>query len=157
MRHRTKTHLLTKEQIDSLLLKLEVGRFGTIDRDGFPYVLPMHFVYFDNAIYMHGLAKGKKLDNLKLNQNVCFEVDEMIGLLYEGVSDPCDVNTEFNSVIIKGKASLLDSFDEKQKALKSIVAKFTPHLLDKELPEKMIKATAVIKIDILKCAGRYYK
>ncbi|MCT7646111.1 pyridoxamine 5'-phosphate oxidase family protein [Aliarcobacter butzleri] len=79
MRHRTKTHLLTKEQIDELLLKAEVGRLGTISEDG----LPMHFVYFDNKICMHGLPKGKKIDNIKFNSNVCFEVDEMIGLLYE--------------------------------------------------------------------------
>ena len=29
---------------------------------------------------------------------------EMIGLLYEGVENPCDVNTEFNSVIVEGKS-----------------------------------------------------
>ena len=43
MRHRTKTHLLTKEQIDELLLKAEVGRLGTISEDGFPYILPIYF------------------------------------------------------------------------------------------------------------------
>ncbi len=42
-------------------------------------------------------------------------------------------------------------------AFSSIVAKFTPHLVDKELPSKMINGTAVIKIDILECVGRYYK
>ncbi|MBF7066500.1 pyridoxamine 5'-phosphate oxidase family protein [Aliarcobacter butzleri] len=157
MRHRTKTHLLTKEQIDELLLKAEVVRLGTISEDGFPYVLPMHFVYFDNKIYMHGLPKGKKIDNIKFNSNVCFEVDEMIGLLYEGVENPCDVNTEFNSVIVEGKASLVSEFDEKYQALSQIVAKFTPHFVGKELPEKMIKGTAVIRIDILNCIGRYYK
>ncbi|WP_418184747.1 pyridoxamine 5'-phosphate oxidase family protein [Aliarcobacter vitoriensis] len=157
MRHRTKTHLLTKEQIDELLFRSEVGRLGTISEDGFPYILPMHFVYVDNKIYMHGLPKGKKIDNVKLNPNVCFEVDEMIGLLYEGVENPCDVNTEFNSVIVEGKAFLVSDFDEKYEALSKIVAKFTPHLVGRELPEKMIKGTAVIKIDILKCVGRYYK
>ena len=106
---------------------------------------------------MHGLPKGKKIDNIKFNSNVCFEVDEMIGLLCEGVENPCDVNTEFNSVIVEGKAFLVSEFDEKYQALSQIVAKFTPHFVGKELPEKMIKRTAVIRIDILNCVGRYYK
>ena len=92
MRHRTKTHLLTQEQIEELFLRAEVGRLGTFSQDGFPYVLPMHFVYFDNKIYLHGLAKGKKIDNIKFNSNVCFEIDEMLSLLYEGVENPCDVS-----------------------------------------------------------------
>lgn len=157
MRNRTKTHLLTKKQIDELLLKSEVGRLGTISKDGFPYILPMHFVSFENKIYMHGLPKGKKIDNIKFNENVCFEVDEMIGLLYEGVENPCDVNTEFNSIIIEGKASLVDEFEEKSIALSKIVEKFTPHLKAKEMPVKMVEGTAVIRIDILNCVGRYYK
>ncbi|ABB45235.1 Pyridoxamine 5'-phosphate oxidase-related, FMN-binding [Sulfurimonas denitrificans DSM 1251] len=157
MRHRTKTHLLTQEQILELLHRAEVGRMGTFSKDGFPYIVPMHFVYFDNKIYMHGLPMGEKVDNIKYNQNVCFEVDEMLSLLYEGVENPCDVNTEFNSIIIQGYASIVDDFYEKQKALSQIVKKFTPHLLDKEMPPKMIEGTAVIRINIIKCVGRYYK
>ena len=117
----------------------------------------MHFVYYDNKIYMHGLAKGKKIDNIKFNSSVCFEIDEMISLLYEGVENPCDVNTEFNSIILKGTASLVSNFNEKHAALSKIVEKFTPHLKNKELPEKMVKGTAVIRIDILDYVGRYYK
>ncbi|MDD2448170.1 MAG: pyridoxamine 5'-phosphate oxidase family protein [Sulfurimonas sp.] len=157
MRHRTKTHLLTQEQILEFLHRAEVGRMGTFSKDGFPYVVPMHFVYIDNKIYLHGLPKGEKIDNIKYNQNVCFEVDEMLSLLYEGVEDPCDVNSEFNSIIIQGHAFIVEDFDEKHKALSKIVEKFTPHLMEKEIPPKMIKGTAVIKIDIMKCVGRYYK
>jgi len=157
MRNRTKTHLLTEEQIDDMFTRSHVGRLGTYSEDGYPYVLPMHFVYFDSKIYMHGLPKGKKIDNIKFNSNVCFEIDEMLSLLYEGVENPCDVNTEFNSIILRGTASLVKEFDEKHTALLKIVEKFTPHLTGKELPEKMVKGTAVIKIDILDYVGRYYK
>ncbi|MCK9473079.1 pyridoxamine 5'-phosphate oxidase family protein [Sulfurimonas sp.] len=157
MRHRTKTHLLSKEQIEELFLRAEVGRLGTFSQDGFPYVLPMHFVYFENKIYMHGLPKGKKIDNIVFNQNVCFEIDEMLSLLHEGVENPCDVNTEFNSIIANGTASIVTDFDEKKIALSKIIEKFTPHLAAKEMPLKMINTTAVIRVDILECVGRYYK
>lgn len=157
MRHRTKTHLLRQEQILEFLRRAEVGRIGTFSKEGYPYVVPMHFVHFNNKTYLHGLPMGEKIDNIKYNRNVCFEVDEMLSLLYEGVENPCDVNTEFNSVIIQGHASLVENFYEKNKALFEIIRKYTPHLIDKEILPKMIKGTAVIQIDIVKCVGRYYK
>ena len=113
MRHRTKTHLLTEEQIDALLERAEVGRLGTFSQDGYPYIVPMHFVYFNQKIYMHGLPVGQKIDNIKFNCNVCFEIDEMLSLLYKDVQNPCDVNTEFNSIVVQGQASIVEDFDEK--------------------------------------------
>ena len=97
------------------------------------------------------------MENIKLNPNVCFEIDEMISLLYDGVENPCDVNTEFNSIILQGHATIVEDFDEKKIALLKIVEKFTPHLKNKELPLNMINGTAVIGIDVMKCVGRYYK
>ncbi|MFA5233329.1 MAG: pyridoxamine 5'-phosphate oxidase family protein [Sulfurimonas sp.] len=157
MRHRTKTHLLTQEQILELLHRAQVGRLGTISKDGYPYIVPMHFVHFDNKIYLHGLPMGKKIDNIKYNPNACFEIDEMLSLLYKGVENPCDVNSEFNSIIIQGHASIVEDFDEKHEALFKIIEKFTPHLADKEMPSKMIHGTAVIRIDVVECVGRYYR
>jgi hypothetical protein len=157
MRHRTKTHLLTQEQIEALFKRAEVGRIATLNKDGYPYVLPMHFVYDNTKIYLHGLPKGQKIDNIKANPKVCFEIDEMISLISEGIEDPYDVNTEFNSIILYGTASIVDDFDEKRVGLSKIVEKFTPHLMEKELPVPMINGTAVIRIDIVKCIGRYYK
>ena len=157
MRHRTKTHLLTKEQTDELLYRAEVGRIGTINKNGSPYVLPMHFVYQEGKIYLHGLPKGQKIENIRANPKVCFEVDEMLSLLYENVENPCDVNTEFNSVIVQGTAKIVNDLDEKRFALQKIVEKFTPHLKDMEIPMGMIGGTAVICVEIEECVGRYYK
>lgn len=81
----------------------------------------------------------------------------MLSLLYDGVENPCDVNTEFNSIILRGQASLVNNLEEKSIALSKIVEKFTPHLMNKELPINMIKGTAVIKIEIFDYVGRYYK
>lgn len=157
MQHRTKTHLLTKEEIKEALNLAQVGRIGIVCSDGLPYVLPLHFVYADEKIYLHGLPKGKKIEGIKQNPNVCFEIDQMVSLLKEGVENPCDVNTEFNSVILQGKASLVGDFEEKKSALKRIVEKFTPLLINQEIPDKMIQGTAIIRIDILNSTGRYYR
>ena len=157
MQQRMKTHSLTKEQIGCLLLKAQVGRIATQNRSGYPYVVPVHFVYGNGRIYVHGLPKGQKLDNIANNPKVGFEIDEMLGLLEEGVEAPCDINTEFNSVIIIGKAEILTDFTKKRDVLNKLVEKYTPRLSGKELPENMVKGTAVIEIAILECTGKYYK
>lgn len=156
MRHRTKTHLLSLEQIKALFERAKVGRLGCIRQDGYPYVVPMHFVYSENKIYLHGLPKGQKIEILRSNPKVGFEIDEMISLLDQDVENPCDVNTAFNSIILQGEAIIVDNLDEKKEALSKIVRKFTPHLIDKKLPENMLNGTAVIRIDINECIGRYY-
>ena len=156
MEHRMKTHPLTEEQMDQLLGRASVGRFATLDADGFPYAVPVHFVLWQGKIYLHGLPKGEKLQNLARNNKVCFEADEMLGLLCDGVENPCDVNTQYNSVILRGTARLLEDPEQKAVILREIVAKYTPHLSQQPIPEGMIRGTGVVEITPVTRTGKYY-
>ena len=104
MQHRMKTHRMSESEIEALFGEAQVGRLATLNPDGFPYVTPVHFVYYKGKIYIHGLIKGQKIDNLKANPKVCFEIDKMIGFLPSEL--PCDVNTEYRSVIAFGAAAM---------------------------------------------------
>ncbi len=155
MQGRMKSHQLTERQIESLLLEEQVGRLATFNANGFPYITPVHFVYFNNKIYIHGLNKGQKIDNIKNDKKVCFEVDKMERFLL--AERPCDVNTEYLSVIILGEAKMLDNEDEKIEPLRKIVKKYTPSLAGEAFPEKVIKATSVIEVSVIECTGKFYK
>ncbi len=157
MQNRMRTHLLAKEQINELLLRAEVCRIATQSPDGYPYVVPMHFVYYNDKIYTHGLPKGQKLEYIAQNSKVGLEVDELIGFIYEGADIACDVNTEYNSVIILGNAVVLTDQEYKREVLNKIVHKYTPCFSAQELPDNMVINTAVIEISILECTGKYYK
>lgn len=157
MQNRMKTHLLTKEQIYELLLRAKVCRIATQSPDGYPYVVPMHYIYYNEKIYTHGLPKGQKLEYIAQNSKVGFEVDEMISLIYEGVDNACDVNTEYNSVSIYGDAVVLTDLKYKREVLNKIVDKYTPCFSGQELPENMVRGTAITEISILECTGKYYK
>jgi len=156
MQHRMKTHILTKEQIDNLLMKTQMGCLATLNANGVPYVTPIHFLYLDNAIYIHGLPKGQKIDNIKANSSVSMAVYDMDCLLLDPDGKPCDTNTKYQSVIIEGTAVLLDNVEQKKKILNGIVEKYTPHLVDKPLPENMLKGTAIIEISINIVTGKYF-
>lgn len=156
MQYRMKTHILDREVIDKLLNEIQTGCLATVNCDGTPYVIPVHFVYLDRAIYIHGLPKGKKIENIKMNPSVSMTVYNMDGLLLDASHNPCDTNTKYQSVIIDGKAVLLEDYKAKAKALDKIVEKYTPHLADKALPENMVRGTAVIKITVDEITGKYY-
>ncbi len=156
MQHRMKTHRLTEQQMNQLLERVQTGSFATLNSDGTPYITPMHFVHYNNAIFAHGLPKGKKLDNIAYDSRIGFSVYEMDKLLLDPDGNPCDTNTKYESVIISGTAKLVDNIDEKGNIMKKIVEKYTPHLANKELPINMVKGTAVIQIDITEMTGKYY-
>jgi len=151
-----KTHQLSEEQIHQLLECSQIGSLVTLNFDGTPYVTPMHFVYYQNAIFVHGLPKGKKIDNISNDARIGFCVYEMEKLLLDSDGNPCDTNTKYESVIVSGIAKLVDNIEEKNSVLKEIVKKYTPHLAGKELPINMVKGTAVIQIDITEMTGKYY-
>ena len=156
MQHRMKTHPLTEEQINNLLQRAQTGSLATLNPDGTPYSTPIHFVYFDNAIFLHGLPKGKKLDNIAHDSRVGFSVFEMDKLLLDPDGKSWDTNTKYESVIISGTAKLVDDIEEKRNALNKIVEKYTPHLVNNEIPNNMVKGTAVIRIDVTEITGKYY-
>jgi len=156
MQHRMRTHPLTEQQIDQLLKRAQTGSLATLNPDGTPYSTPIHFIYFDGAIFFHGLPKGKKLDNIAHDSRVGFSVYEMDKLLLDPDEKPCDTNTKYESVIISGTAKPIDDIEEKSTVLKRIVEKYTPHLVNNEIPNNMVKGTAVIRIDVEEMTGKYY-
>lgn len=156
MQHRMKTHQLNRRQIDSLLDRAEVASLATVNADGTPYVTPVHFLYQEGAVYVHGLSAGQKIGNIKANPAVCLTVYEMKSLLLDPAEKTCDTNTGYQSVILQGTASLLADVGAKKTVLEGIVRKYTPALSDRVLPENMIKGTAVLKIRADAATGKYY-
>ncbi len=155
MQARMKQHQLADAEINELLSKSSVGHIATHNRDGFPYVLPVHFVYVDDKIYIHGLIQGTKIDNLKANPKVCFEVEDMEGLIMDDKA--CDVNTKYKSVVVFGNATMVEEVEKKIEVLDKIVGKYTPQLSGQKYPDNMLKGTGIIEISILSITGKYYK
>lgn len=157
MQHRMKTHQLTTEQIDSLLKDSLVGTLATINETGVPYATPLHYFYDNGKIYFHGLPKGQKIDNLKRNPHVSFNVYRMEGLLLDGAGTPCDTNTKYQSVIAQGQAEIVSDIDRKRAVLDAIVDKYTPQYSGTRLPDNMVKGTAVVVINVTELTGKYWE
>lgn len=122
---RSQCEVKDKEKVEEILGRCRIGRLATIGADGYPYVTPLNYVYWNGAVYFHCARKGEKLDNIAIDARVCFEVD--IPLAYKGTDcDPespaCNVHQFYHSVIIRGRAEVIDNADEKVAALNALMA-----------------------------------
>jgi len=114
-----------RETIDSLLRRGTVGRMATTGADGYPYITPLNYVYFNGSIYFHCARAGEKLDNIKRDNKVCFEVDIPLAYLdldYYGENpEACQVHQFYHCIIVRGLAEVVREIGEKIAALNALV------------------------------------
>jgi len=135
--------------IEDILSRATVCRLGLCD-GGRPYVVPLCFGYKENALYFHCAMEGKKLEILRKNENVCFEVDIEHELIKGEAA--CDWGMKYKSVIGFGKAVFVEDAESKRKALDIIMQQFSEKSF--EYPANAIENTVVIKVEIESMTGK---
>jgi len=149
-----KKEISDRNVIDDLLRSAPVGRLGTMGRDGYPRIKPLNFVHIDHAIYFHSAREGEKIDDIRRDNRVCFEVDLPIAYIKGGQDEPCRASYLFQSVIIYGKAVLVHDEPERRKALSELMRKYQPGGGYGEFREAKLAMTAVVRIDIETMTGK---
>jgi nitroimidazol reductase NimA-like FMN-containing flavoprotein (pyridoxamine 5'-phosphate oxidase superfamily) len=120
--------LMSREESRLLLQQCLVGRIGTVDNDGVPYVTPVNYTYESdlNRIYIHHSSKeGHLLNNLKVSNCVCFEIDQPDEIV--NVSPGmhiCNGDQIYRSVICFGRMLVVDS-EEKSRGLRLLGSKYS--------------------------------
>jgi len=150
----------SKEKIKEFLDKEHVGRIASIDENGYPQIIPMNFVFLDDAIYMHSHTKGEKLENVTRNEKVGFEVDRELEFLPSYFEDPKDASladTLYISVVIKGKGEIVKDKKEKTYALNGLLKKYQPEGKYEPISPEMevLDEVAIIKITPDSMRGKY--
>jgi hypothetical protein len=150
----------SKKKIQEFLDVEHVGRIASIDENGYPQIIPMNFVFLNDAIYMHSHTKGEKLDNVRRNQKVGFEVDRELEFLPSYFEDPKNASladTLYISVVIKGLGSIVENKDEKTLALNGLMKKYQPEGRYDPIKAEMavVNEVAIIKIVPDSIRGKY--
>ncbi|MGL5617250.1 MAG: pyridoxamine 5'-phosphate oxidase family protein [Sarcina sp.] len=148
---RKKYLILSEDKIKKALETTEFGVLGTIGENGYPYTVPVNFVYIDSSIYFHCGILGNKIDNINFNNKVSFTIVPHSKVLRE------KFDSEYESVIAFGDASEVFS-DEKRNILLEILNKYSKDYIasGKIYIEKAIDAVKVFKIDIKHLSGKSY-
>lgn len=149
---RRKDREIFNEEIDEILVNGEYGILSTINENGYPYTVPLSYVYYDKCIYFHCAREGQKLENINKNPKVSFCVVVNTEVL------PDKFSTKYKSVIAFGEASEV-SDEIKETVLFETIKKYSKGFLEegKKYIEKGKAHTKIIKIDIQHITGKARK
>jgi nitroimidazol reductase NimA-like FMN-containing flavoprotein (pyridoxamine 5'-phosphate oxidase superfamily) len=152
MRH-PERELKNRETITALLEKCLVGRIATVSRRGIPVIKPVNFLYWNGKVYIHSSLKGEKVKDIRRGSPVCFEVDEPIAYVTAG-EKACSANYYFRSIIMKGEAGLVRQKTKRLEILERLMEKYQPERGYGEIPEEILKKTAIIEIVVKKMTAK---
>ena len=148
---RRKRQQLTKTECVEILTRNTSGVLAVLGDEGYPYAVPMSYVYDESAIYLHCAKSGHKLDAIKSYDKVSFCVIDKDNVV------PQKYTTYFRSVILFGRASVLNNEDEIYSAIEKLALKYNP-TDSKENRAMSIKneysSVCLVKIDIEHMTGK---
>ena len=129
---RSKANMLTNEEVENILKTSPNGTLALYGENGYPYSVPVNFVYSDGKIYFHGAAEGYKLDCMKKDPHVSFSVIGKDDIAKENFT------TLFSSVIAFGTIRVIDTMEEKIPVLEAMVGNYSSEFMEsgKELIRK---------------------
>lgn len=134
-----------------VILKVQTsGVLSVYGDDGYPYGVPLSYVYSDGKLYMHSAKEGHKIDAIRNNSKVSFTVvskDDVV---------PEEYTTHFQSVIVFGKARILEGDTEKRNAIEILAEKYMPDLKEgrQQEIEKEFSHLCMIEVSIDHMTGK---
>ena len=111
---------LTPEECDIVLGRSTSGVLAVTGDGGYPYAVPLSYVWRDGKLYFHWAVSGHKLDAVRPDDRASFCVvdqDEIV---------PEKYTTCYRSVIVFGRVRILDDPDEKRRAIEALSQKYRP-------------------------------
>lgn len=136
-------------EIEGVLGRAVVCRLGMCD-EGLPYVVPLCFGYKDNALYFHCSCEGKKLEMLRKNDKVCFEVDVDCEIVK--ADKACDWGMKYKSVIGFGEAVFVEDVEGKRESLDIIMRQYSDASF--EYAAESVENITVVKVEIEGMTGK---
>ena len=139
-----------KRILEEILSGSSVCRVSMNDGEA-PYLLPFNYGYKNGFIYIHCSPHGKKIDLLKRNNRVCFEITSHADIIENELA--CKWATKYRSVIGYGRIDLLSDTPEKQNALEIIMA-HNGYREEMNFDEKQVESVFIIKLTIDSVNGK---
>lgn len=148
---RRKRQQLTETECVEILMKNTSGILAVSGDNGYPYAVPLSYVYDNGSLYFHCAKCGHKLDAVKACDKVSFCVVD------QDLVVPQEYTTYFRSVIIFGRASIMEQEDEIRSAIEKLAIKYYPDDSKDHrdsVIEKEYKAMCMVKLQIEHMTGK---
>lgn len=136
-----------RDEIIRILDKCKVLHLGLVDGDE-PYVVAMNYGYTledeNLTLYLHAATAGYKLDLIRANPKVFFEMDCDV-MPFEG-KVACQYGTSYSSIMGRGRAEIVEDVEEKKQILSVFMKSQTGQ--DFTFQDKLVSIVSVIKIQV---------
>ena len=148
---RRKRQQLSEAECVDILQTNTSGVLAVCGDDGYPYAVPLSYVYDGGALYVHCAKTGHKLDAIKACDKVSFCIVDRDHVV------PEEYTTHYRSVILFGRARILEQEQEIRNAIEKLAIKYHPTdgkaNRDAEI-ERSCKALCMVKIEIEHMTGK---
>lgn len=147
---RKQERILEESRIKALLQNGEYGVLSTTSVDGGVYGIPLSYVVEEESIYFHSGMEGHKVENIKANPLVSFCIVGNTKVL------PSTFSTIYESVIVVGLIETVNDKEEKIKALRLLVKKYSPDFESEgdAYIERAVHKTNILKLNIYHVTGK---
>jgi len=140
-------------ELESIISRCDVCRVAFADNN-LPYIVTMNFGYSGGehpCFYFHCASEGKKLEMMKKNNFVCFELDTDHEL-YEGANG-CDWGMAFSSVVGYGRISIVEKRESRISDLDCIMSHYSARK-EFSYDERVLGNTTILRLDIEEMTGK---
>ncbi len=139
-----------EEKMLEILKSCDCCRLGFMEEEG-AYIVPLNFGCEKTkeglVLYFHSAKAGKKMELLKSQDRVSFEMDTRHELTQGNTA--CEYSYLYQCIMGKGRIRILESYEEKVHGLQKVMEHYSSG--DSwEFPEKMVSAVAVLKLEVTK-------
>ena len=151
---RRKRQQLKETECIEILKRNTSGVLAVSCDSGYPYAVPLSYVYDEHTLYFHCAKSGHKLDAIKDCDKVSFCVVD------QDLVVPQKYTTYYRSVIVFGRASIVDQEDEIRSAIEKLAIKYYPNDSKDNRDlfiEKEYKVLCMVKIQIEHMTGKEAK
>ena len=131
------------KQVEAILNKAKVCRIALCDGE-VPYIVPVSFGYRDGCLYFHSAPQGRKLELMRKNNRVCFEVETDVTPLPG--ETPCRWSMSYASAVGFGRVYILEDPKEKREGIEIVFQHYSDSQFD--VPEHALQNVIVLKLQI---------
>ncbi len=145
---RRKKQQLSNEETEEILRRGSHGVLALLGNEGWPYALPISYVYDEGRLYFHCAAAGHKLEAIAREPRASFcvvDMDEVIPELF---------TTAYRSAIAFGRLRVLEDREEIVRALEALCGKYSPGLDTAEEIEKYLNNVCVLEMNVEHVSGK---
>lgn len=140
---------MSQEDTIAVMNRSTNGVLACFGDDGYPYAVPLSYVYFNDKVYFHSAKEGHKIDAIFENPKVSFAVID------EDTIVSAEYTSYFRSVIVFGQARMVEG-DEWQSAFKALVEKYSGEQSETDKQNAIAECTRtyLIAIDVEHITGK---